>query len=72
MTDLLERAFAKASELPEDEQNRIAAALLDELADERKWDEAFESSQNELAALADEARAAYEAGKTEPLDPDQL
>jgi hypothetical protein len=72
MTDLLERAFAKVSELPEDEQNRIAAALLDELAGVRTWDEAFESSQDELAALADEARTAYEEGKTEPLDTDKL
>ena len=72
MTDLLEKAFAEASKLPEREQDAIASWLLEELEDERRWGEAFDKSQDLLARLADEALADRKAGRTQPLDPDQL
>ena len=34
MTDLLERAFAEASKLPNEAQDLLAQTLLDDLADE--------------------------------------
>lgn len=55
MTKLLEKAFAKASELPQAEQDLLAQSLLDDLDAEEKWDETFANSQDELAKLADEA-----------------
>ncbi len=55
MTELLEKAFAEASKLPEDEQEALAAWILEELASERRWVEAFASSQDALAKLADES-----------------
>jgi len=44
MTELLEKAFAKVSELPEEEQNEIASLILEEIADEQKWQKSFANS----------------------------
>ena len=68
MTQLLERAFAAASKLSEPEQDAVASLLLAELDSERRWALAFASSQDQLAALADEALREFEAGQTEPMD----
>ena len=72
MTKLLEEAFAEASKLPEQEQDALAAAILEELASERRWDQAFADSADLLAQLADQALAEHRAGKTHVLDPEQL
>ena len=45
MTDLLEKAFAKATRLPDDEQDAFARWLMDELESERHWSRSFETSQ---------------------------
>ncbi|MEP6663120.1 MAG: hypothetical protein ABJC04_05585 [Verrucomicrobiota bacterium] len=68
MTQLLERAFAEASKLPEPEQDAVASLFLAELQSEQRWTQTFTSSQNELARLADEALVEFEAGETLPLD----
>lgn len=72
MTTDLEKAFAEAAKLPEDEQNAFAEWILREIASERRWDEAFASSADALAELADEALAEHRAGRTDPLDPETL
>jgi hypothetical protein len=72
MTKLLEEAFAEASKLPEQEQDALAAVILEELASERRWDQAFADSADLLAQLADQALAEHRAGKTQVLDPEQL
>ncbi len=72
MTELLERAIAKLQTLPENEQNEIASIILDELEDERRWDELFSRSPGILAKLAASAMAEYRAGKTQELDPEML
>ena len=64
MTELLQKAFAEAANLPEDEQDVLAKALLEDLAAEEKWDETFANSHDKLAALADEAIAEFEQGRT--------
>ncbi|HET6387169.1 MAG TPA: hypothetical protein VFJ58_27590 [Armatimonadota bacterium] len=64
MTQLLQKAFAEASKLSEDEQNAFAALMLEELESERRWDEAFARSQDKLAHLADEALGEHRAGQT--------
>lgn len=71
MTQLLERAFAAASKLPEQEQDAVASFLLAELESERRWTEAFAASHDQLAALAKEALREFEAGKTELMDLDR-
>ncbi len=68
MTKLLEKAFAEASKLPHEAQDMLAQTLLDDLAAEEKWDDAFANSQDKLASLADEALAEYESGKTKTLE----
>jgi len=69
---LLEKAFAEAQKLPPDEQEALAQWILDELMSERRWTEAFESSQDALAKLADEALSEHRAGRTRPLNLDEL
>jgi hypothetical protein len=69
MTELLEKAFAEAANLPEEEQNELARTLLEDLAAEEKWDQAFANSHDKLAALADEAIAELEQGvRRQPLE----
>ncbi|MBD2496281.1 hypothetical protein [Nostoc sp. FACHB-280] len=72
MTELLEKAIAKLKTLPPKQQDAIASLILEELEDENIWDQAFEQSQDALAKLAAEAMAEYQAGKTQPLDPETL
>lgn len=69
MTDQLARAFAAAERLPDDDQNALAAWILAEIQSERRWDEAFERSGDQLAALAGAALCEHDAGETEELDP---
>jgi hypothetical protein len=72
MTKLLEKAFAEAAKLPDDDQDALAEAVLAELASERRWDELFASSSELLSELAEEALSEHRAGRTKPLDPDRL
>jgi hypothetical protein len=57
MTQLLEQALTAVRELPEADQDAIAALILDELADEKRWEAAYARSQDKLAELAGKARA---------------
>jgi len=68
MTGLLEKAFAKAANLPEEEQDELARVLLEDLAAEERWDQAFASSQDELTTLADKAIAEFEQRETRPSE----
>ncbi|MBU4356121.1 MAG: hypothetical protein KJ822_12345 [Proteobacteria bacterium] len=72
MNTRLEEAFAQAAQLPPDEQEALAALLLDEIASERLWDQAFAQSQNQIAKLADEALTEFQEGRTVLLDEEQL
>jgi len=72
MTELLEKAFAEASKLPEGEQNSFARWLLVELESDRKWDKMFSDSQDLLSRLADDALAEHWQKKTKPLEIDTL
>jgi hypothetical protein len=72
MTEQLERAIAKLKILPTDQQDAIATLILEELADDQRWDESFGRSSDLLAKLASEAMVEYRAGKTQELDPEAL
>lgn len=72
MTQLLEQAIARLKTLPANEQDAIAALILEELEDEIQWDEAFANSQDALARLAAEAMAEHRAGKTQELNSQTL
>lgn len=71
-TKLLEKAFAEVSKLPAQEQDVLAAWILEELASEQRWDELFAGSEDVLAQLADEALAEHREGRTQVIDPDRL
>ncbi|OPY74671.1 MAG: hypothetical protein A4E64_02174 [Syntrophorhabdus sp. PtaU1.Bin058] len=68
MTKLLEKAFKKASKLPQVEQNALAKWMMEELEAENKWERTFAASEDVLDKLADEAIAAHKRGKTKPLN----
>ncbi|GIK60436.1 MAG: hypothetical protein HND39_12100 [Ignavibacteriota bacterium] len=72
MTKLLEKAFRKAAELSEDQQNIIAKWLLEELESERKWKKSFSESEDVLDILVKETIEQYENGKTNQLDTKKL
>ncbi|MGL6343411.1 MAG: hypothetical protein ACRC80_30255 [Waterburya sp.] len=72
MTELLEQAIAKIKNLPDNEQDTIAAIILEELEEETEWGQAFANSQDLLASLAAEAMQEYQAGETQELDPETL
>lgn len=56
MTQLLTQALMEVQKLPESEQDAIASLILDELADEQRWQESFARSQEQLARLAAKVR----------------
>lgn len=51
MTKLLEEAIKKVKEMPEVEQDNIAALILDEVA----WDITLENTKDKLSILAKKA-----------------
>jgi hypothetical protein len=63
MTQLLDQALSEVKKLPEPEQDAIATLILDELADERRWQESFARSQEQLANMAAKVREDIRAGR---------
>jgi hypothetical protein len=72
MNTRLEEAFAQASQLPPEEQEALAALLLDEIASEKLWDRAFAQSQDQIFQLSDEALTEFMEGRTVSLDEEPL
>ena len=68
MTHALVAAIAQAEKLPPDEQDVLAAILVEEIASEQRWSQSFARSEHVLEALATEALAELKSGKTRPLD----
>jgi len=66
---MLERAIAQLAKLPEEEQEAYGLQLLEELGNERGWDERFAKSQDALSAMAAEAREEVARGDALPYDP---
>ena len=72
MTQLLEKALTEVYKLPPEEQDAIAALILEELEDEQRWDKAFAESQDKLAQLANKVRADIKAGHIRKMGIDEL
>jgi hypothetical protein len=72
MTHLLEQAFTEVKKISEQEQDAIAALILDEISDDRRWEESFARSKDQLAALADRAREDIKAGRVKSGGFDRL
>ena len=60
MTPMLKRAIFAAKELPEADQDALAAEILEWIEDERRWEESFARTHDALAELAREAMAEYD------------
>lgn len=68
MSTVLEVAIAAVAKLPPEEQDALAALLMDEMRSERRWSKTFAGSQPLLKKLAADALSEHRAGKTKPLD----
>jgi hypothetical protein len=68
MTTTLQQAFDKAAALSPDRQEAIAAILLEEIADEDRWQQSFARSQDALSKLAAEALDEDAQGRTLDMD----
>jgi hypothetical protein len=69
---LLEQALTEVNKLSEAEQDAIAALILEELADEQRWQAAFARSQEQLGRLAAKAREDIRASRVQDGGFDQL
>ncbi len=58
----------KAAGLPLDRQEALAAILIEEMADEERWQQSFARSQDALSTLAAEALAEDAEGRTRDMD----
>jgi hypothetical protein len=69
MTTLLQRAVAEVEKLPAQDQDAIAARLLAEVDDERRWEERFASTTDDQwdRLVAEVRRDVAEEGAL-PLD----
>lgn len=72
MTELLEKAYKKASSLPEHLQDIAAERLLQEIEWEEKWDKTLEENPETLKRLAERAQKQYQEGKTKEMGFDEL
>jgi len=64
MTRALKQAFEAASRLLDQDQDELAATILEELEADERWDVAFARSQDALERLADEALEEHRAGRS--------
>jgi len=72
MTQLLAKAIAEVSKLPQALQDEIAEQLLDDIHGEGKWDQTLARSADALEKLADRALADFRAGRTKQMGFDEL
>lgn len=72
MTHLLDHALERVRELTPEDQDAIAAIILDELEDERAWDEQFAATQTQLSRVADKVRQDISAGRVREFEVDEL
>ena len=74
MTDLLQQAFERASQLPEVEQDKFARFLLAELESDQQWTQLFARPESKvlLEQLANEALSEHRAGQTRLVPLEEL
>ena len=68
MTHAFSTAVATAAQLPEEEQDALAAILLEEMESEERWSALFADSLNLLERMANEAIQDFQAGRVQPID----
>jgi hypothetical protein len=70
VTPLLEQAIRAAKGLSEEDQDALAAEILEWIEDKQRWAESFARTHEALAELAREALAEHHAGQTRDLEVD--
>jgi len=72
MTTLLSEAIRKIESLPAEIQDEIAKQLLEDLENERKWQETLDKPQDKVDKIASDALRKSESGGTKKLGFDEL
>lgn len=72
MSPLLDQAVAEARKLSDTEQDAIAALILEEIEDDRWWEESLARSPGKLAALAARAEEQVRTGRCRAAGFDEL
>jgi hypothetical protein len=72
MTDLLKKAIAALEKLPTNQQDVIAKQILEELEDERQWDETFADPRSEIVLDTLIACAKQQVARGEATDLDAI
>lgn len=72
MTTLLDQALTEVQKLSPDQQDSIAALILEELADEARWEDTFAQSHAALSRIAAKVRADKRAGRVHAKGIDEL
>ncbi len=67
MQTTVELAINRLTQLPIEEQERLALWLVSEIDDERMWQEKFQASLSVLEQMASEALLEHERGETLPF-----
>lgn len=72
MSQLLDHAVAEARKLPDAAQDAIAELILEEIEDDRRWEETLARAPGKLAALASRAEEQVRAGRCRAVGFDEL
>lgn len=72
MTDLLKKAIAELKKLPINQQDVMAQQILEELEDERRWEETFADPRSEIVLDNLIARAKQQVARGEVADLDEI
>ena len=72
MSQLLDQAVAEARKLSDAQQDAIAAIILEEIEDDRRWEESLARSPSKLTALVARAEEQVQAGNCRTLGFDEL
>lgn len=67
MRALLSEAIKRIEKLPADLQDEIAKQIMDDIENERNWQEALSKPQKKIERLAEEALEDSKAGKTRKI-----
>lgn len=68
VTGLLEKALRRVQALSNEEQDAIAAQILESLDDEEIWERSFRNNPEKMRTLAQQARDEHLRKETRPLD----
>ena len=72
MSQLLDQAVAEARKLSDAQQDVIAVLILEEIEDDRRWEESLARSPGKLAALVARAKEQVQEGRCKAAGFDEL